>query len=89
MPTRDIHMKQIDFEREWLTLLQDYVSPLQAKVFVGYESQVRPLQTARVGAGAGAGSGAGDGAGSVAGDGGGGGDGAWLVSTCRLQDCQP
>ena len=59
VPTRDIHMKQIGFEREWLTLLQDYVSPLQAKVFLGYESQVRPLETetAHVGAGAGGGGG--------------------------------
>jgi len=39
VPTRDIHMKQIGREEEWLAILRDYVSPLQAKVFEGYESQ--------------------------------------------------
>ncbi|XP_043236665.1 procollagen-lysine,2-oxoglutarate 5-dioxygenase 1-like isoform X2 [Amphibalanus amphitrite] len=36
VPTRDIHMKQIGFEREWLLMLKDYVRPFQEKVYVGY-----------------------------------------------------
>lgn len=37
VPTRDIHMKQIDFERHWLHLLNEYVRPIQEKVFIGYK----------------------------------------------------
>ncbi|EPB70315.1 hypothetical protein ANCCEY_10594 [Ancylostoma ceylanicum] len=36
VPTRDIHMNQIDFERQWLFFLDEYVRPLQEKVFTGY-----------------------------------------------------
>lgn len=36
VPTRDIHMNQIGFEREWLAILDYYLRPLQEKVFVGY-----------------------------------------------------
>ncbi|XP_014283346.1 procollagen-lysine,2-oxoglutarate 5-dioxygenase isoform X1 [Halyomorpha halys] len=36
VPTRDIHMKQIDFERHWLYFLQQYVRLLQERVFIGY-----------------------------------------------------
>lgn len=36
VPTRDIHMNQVDYERHWLYFLQQYVRPLQEKVFIGY-----------------------------------------------------
>ncbi|XP_037075005.1 procollagen-lysine,2-oxoglutarate 5-dioxygenase 1-like [Pollicipes pollicipes] len=36
VPTRDIHMKQISYDREWLLLLKEYVRPMQEKLFVGY-----------------------------------------------------
>ncbi|XP_072758610.1 procollagen-lysine,2-oxoglutarate 5-dioxygenase isoform X2 [Anoplolepis gracilipes] len=37
VPTRDIHMNQVGLENAWLTFLKDYVSPLQQRVFTGYE----------------------------------------------------
>ena len=40
VPTRDIHMKQIDFEEIWLDFLEHYVMPLQEEVFRGYASEV-------------------------------------------------
>lgn len=36
VPTRDIHMNQIGYERHWLHFLQRYVRPLQELVFIGY-----------------------------------------------------
>lgn len=36
VPTRDIHMNQVGWERHWLYFLQKYVRPLQEKVFLGY-----------------------------------------------------
>uniref|UniRef100_A0A0N5AT88 procollagen-lysine 5-dioxygenase n=1 Tax=Syphacia muris TaxID=451379 RepID=A0A0N5AT88_9BILA len=36
VPTRDIHMKQIDFERHWLHILDEYVRPVQETIYVGY-----------------------------------------------------
>ncbi|XP_033224283.1 procollagen-lysine,2-oxoglutarate 5-dioxygenase isoform X1 [Belonocnema kinseyi] len=36
VPTRDIHMNQVNFERQWLYLLKEYVRPLQELVFLGY-----------------------------------------------------
>ncbi|RZF36466.1 hypothetical protein LSTR_LSTR009562 [Laodelphax striatellus] len=36
VPTRDIHMNQVGYERSWLELLQQYVRPIQEKVFIGY-----------------------------------------------------
>ena len=41
VPTRDIHMNQIGYEKEWLQFLDTYVRPLQEKVFIGYFHQVR------------------------------------------------
>ena len=40
MPTRDIHMNQVGLEPQWIKLLQDYVHPVQLKVFQGYHSTV-------------------------------------------------
>jgi procollagen-lysine,2-oxoglutarate 5-dioxygenase len=36
VPTRDIHMNQVGLEETWLKLLEEYVRPLQLKVFPGY-----------------------------------------------------
>ncbi|VDD94380.1 unnamed protein product [Enterobius vermicularis] len=36
VPTRDIHMKQIDFERQWLYILDTYIRPIQEKIYIGY-----------------------------------------------------
>ncbi|KAK7094083.1 procollagen-lysine,2-oxoglutarate 5-dioxygenase 1-like [Littorina saxatilis] len=36
VPTVDIHMNQVGFERHWLHILATYVRPLQEKVFIGY-----------------------------------------------------
>ena len=40
VPTRDIHMKQIGLEENWLELLRLYVKPLVEKQFVGFQSDV-------------------------------------------------
>ena len=42
VPTRDIHMRQIGMERQWLYLLAEFVRPLQERVFLGYIHYVRP-----------------------------------------------
>jgi len=39
VPTRDIHMNQVEMERHWLHLLDQYVRPMQEKLFVGYFHQ--------------------------------------------------
>ncbi|GMT16808.1 hypothetical protein PFISCL1PPCAC_8105 [Pristionchus fissidentatus] len=36
VPTRDIHMNQVGFEREWLFFIDEYVRPMQEKIFIGY-----------------------------------------------------
>eukprot|EP00096_Caligus_rogercresseyi_P014237 TRINITY_DN6735_c0_g1_i1.p1 TRINITY_DN6735_c0_g1~~TRINITY_DN6735_c0_g1_i1.p1 ORF type:complete len:724 (-),score=173.44 TRINITY_DN6735_c0_g1_i1:465-2636(-) len=36
VPTRDIHMNQVNFEKEWLYFLKTYVMPLQQKIYIGY-----------------------------------------------------
>ncbi|EFN70276.1 Procollagen-lysine,2-oxoglutarate 5-dioxygenase 3 [Camponotus floridanus] len=36
VPTRDIHMNQIQYEQQWLYFLKEYVRPLQERVFTGY-----------------------------------------------------
>jgi len=36
VPTRDIHMNQMDFDNEWLYILDTYVRPLQESIFTGY-----------------------------------------------------
>ncbi|KAM3968969.1 procollagen lysyl hydroxylase [Aphomia sociella] len=36
VPTRDIHMKQVGLEKQWLYILKEYVRPLQEMVFTGY-----------------------------------------------------
>lgn len=36
VPTRDIHMKQINYERHWLHFLKEFVGPVCEKVYPGY-----------------------------------------------------
>uniref|UniRef100_A0A1I8M2M7 procollagen-lysine 5-dioxygenase n=1 Tax=Musca domestica TaxID=7370 RepID=A0A1I8M2M7_MUSDO len=44
VPTRDIHMKQVGLDALWLEFLNDFVRPLQEKVFLGYyHNPVRSL----------------------------------------------
>lgn len=35
VPTRDIHMRQVALERQWLYFLREYVRPVQEYVFTG------------------------------------------------------
>ncbi|VDM39746.1 unnamed protein product [Toxocara canis] len=39
VPTVDIHMNQIGFERQWLYFMDEYVRPMQEKLFIGYYQQ--------------------------------------------------
>ena len=41
VPTRDIHLKQINLEDTWLEMLKLYVKPLVESMFMGYNSDVR------------------------------------------------
>ncbi|MBN3281730.1 PLOD2 dioxygenase, partial [Polyodon spathula] len=36
VPTDDIHMTQVDYEKEWLHFIREYISPVTLKVFSGY-----------------------------------------------------
>ncbi|XP_071946105.1 procollagen-lysine,2-oxoglutarate 5-dioxygenase 1-like isoform X2 [Antedon mediterranea] len=36
VPTRDIHMNQIGFEKQWLYLVKTYVAPIQERLYPGY-----------------------------------------------------
>lgn len=38
MPTRDIHMKQVGLKEQWDYILEEFVGPLQQRVFIGYVS---------------------------------------------------
>ena len=40
VPTRDIHMRQIGLQDEWLDFLENYVQPLQELAYTGYASEV-------------------------------------------------
>lgn len=40
MPTDDIHMKQIGFDKEWLHFIREFISPVTLKVFSGYYTKV-------------------------------------------------
>ena len=43
MPTRDIHLRQLDLEETWLEFLEQFVMPLQELAFEGYASEVGSL----------------------------------------------
>lgn len=47
VPTRDIHMNQIGFERHWLYMLDEYVRPIQEKLFIGYSQKVGTVLLSR------------------------------------------
>nr|XP_057916622.1 procollagen-lysine,2-oxoglutarate 5-dioxygenase 2 isoform X1 [Doryrhamphus excisus] len=36
VPTDDIHMKQIGFDKEWLHFIREFIAPVTLKVFSGY-----------------------------------------------------
>ncbi|KAL4635866.1 procollagen-lysine,2-oxoglutarate 5-dioxygenase 2-like [Arapaima gigas] len=38
-PTDDIHMAQINYEKEWLHFIREYISPVATKVFSGYSTK--------------------------------------------------
>lgn len=41
VPTRDIHMNQVQYEQQWLYFLKEFIKPLQELVFTGYYHDVR------------------------------------------------
>ena len=43
VPTRDIHMNQVEYEAVWLAFLETFVRPLQEKAFTGYFHSVSNL----------------------------------------------
>ncbi|KAF5884738.1 procollagen-lysine,2-oxoglutarate 5-dioxygenase 3-like, partial [Clarias magur] len=43
VPTVDIHMNQIQFEKEWLKFLKDYIVPVNEKFFPGYYAKGKAL----------------------------------------------
>lgn len=36
VPTVDIHMKQVNWEKHWLYFLKKFVQLMQRKIFIGY-----------------------------------------------------
>jgi len=42
VPTVDIHMKQIGFERQWLYFLREFIVPYNAKLFKGGTFGIQP-----------------------------------------------
>lgn len=52
VPTIDIHMNQINFEREWHKFLVEYIAPMTEKLYPGYYTRVgAPGEVAGMGAG--------------------------------------
>lgn len=47
VPTIDIHMNQISFEREWQKFLVEYIAPVTEKLYPGYYTRVGRLGAAR------------------------------------------
>uniref|UniRef100_A0A8C9U3H1 procollagen-lysine 5-dioxygenase n=1 Tax=Scleropages formosus TaxID=113540 RepID=A0A8C9U3H1_SCLFO len=43
VPTVDIHMNQIGFEKEWLKFLREYIVPVTEKLYPGYSSKGRAI----------------------------------------------
>lgn len=43
VPTIDIHMNQVGYEKEWHKLLLDYVAPITEKMYPGYYTKVRSI----------------------------------------------
>uniref|UniRef100_A0A8C1NI95 procollagen-lysine 5-dioxygenase n=1 Tax=Cyprinus carpio TaxID=7962 RepID=A0A8C1NI95_CYPCA len=43
VPTVDIHMNQIQFEKEWLKFLKDYIAPVTEKLYPGYSPRAEAV----------------------------------------------
>lgn len=43
VPTVDIHMNQINFDKEWHKFLLEYIAPITEKMYPGYYTKVRLL----------------------------------------------
>lgn len=43
VPTIDIHMNQVNFEKEWHKFLLEYVAPVTETMFPGYYTRVSLL----------------------------------------------
>lgn len=43
VPTVDIHMNQIGFEKHWLAMLKDYISPMVTRNYPGYNSYAHAI----------------------------------------------
>ncbi|XP_043932935.1 multifunctional procollagen lysine hydroxylase and glycosyltransferase LH3 isoform X2 [Protopterus annectens] len=43
VPTVDIHMNQINFEKEWLHFLREYIAPVTEKLFPGYYTKAHAV----------------------------------------------
>uniref|UniRef100_A0A8D3DLB4 procollagen-lysine 5-dioxygenase n=1 Tax=Scophthalmus maximus TaxID=52904 RepID=A0A8D3DLB4_SCOMX len=43
VPTVDIHMNQIGFEKEWLKFLKEYISPVTEKLYPGYYPKAQAI----------------------------------------------
>ncbi|XP_060793871.1 multifunctional procollagen lysine hydroxylase and glycosyltransferase LH3 isoform X2 [Neoarius graeffei] len=43
VPTVDIHMNQIQFEKEWLKFLKDYIAPVTEKLYPGYYAKAKAV----------------------------------------------
>ncbi|MCJ8750209.1 hypothetical protein PDJAM_G00259880 [Pangasius djambal] len=43
VPTVDIHMNQIQFEKEWLKFLKDYIVPVTEKLYPGYYAKAKAV----------------------------------------------
>lgn len=40
VPTIDIHMNQVEFEKEWQQFLLEYIAPITEKMYPGYYTKV-------------------------------------------------
>lgn len=43
VPTIDIHMNQVNFEKEWQKFLLEYIAPITEKMYPGYYTKVNTL----------------------------------------------
>ena len=43
VPTIDIHMNQIGYEKEWLHLMSTYPAKMVYKMYPGYDTKVREI----------------------------------------------
>ncbi|XP_034020441.1 multifunctional procollagen lysine hydroxylase and glycosyltransferase LH3 [Thalassophryne amazonica] len=43
VPTVDIHMNQIGFEKEWLKFLKEYIAPVTEKLYPGYYAKAHAI----------------------------------------------